>query len=166
MKKVTLAALGLASFLFAADPKADLIKHLNASKSFSLDVANAMPDAGYTFKAEDKVEPPDRTLGEIMLHIGQSTYSYCGAVSGNKPPAPPASAADKKAVVQYISDSFDSCVKAAEAEESLERMIKRGNNDVPARDLFWGMLAHDAHHRGQVEVYLRLKGIKPPAYRF
>lgn len=165
MKKTIFALLVGAVALSAADPKADLIKHLNASKAFSLDVANAMPAEAYTFQAEDKVQPPDRTFGEIMLHIGQSTYSYCGAVSGMKAPAAPA-ASDKTAVTQYISDAFDSCVKAASAEENLERMVKRGNNELAVREIFWAMLTHDAHHRGQMEVYLRLKGVKPPAYRF
>jgi len=27
------------------------------------------------------------------------------------------------------------------------------------------VLSHNAHHRGQMTTYLRLKGIKPPAYR-
>ncbi len=165
MKRTLFVLLAGAAALSAADPKADLIKHLNASKAFSFDVANAMPAEFFNFQAEDKVQPPDRTFGEIMLHIGQSTYSYCSAVSGTKPPAAPA-ATDKAAVTQYISDAFDSCVKAATAEESLERVVKRGNNELAVRELFWSALSHDAHHRGQVEVYLRLKGVKPPAYRF
>jgi uncharacterized damage-inducible protein DinB len=30
----------------------------------------------------------------------------------------------------------------------------------------WAYFTHTAHHRGQLEVYLRLKGIKPPDYEF
>ena len=150
---------------FAADPKADMLKHLEASKSFTMDVANAMSVTGYTAKAEDKVEPPDRTFGEIMVHIAQSTYGACAAIAGEKAPAPP-SAADKTAVVQFVSQAFDTCLKATAKEETLERMVKRGANEVSVREILWGTLVHDAHHRGQVEVYLRLQGVKPPAYRF
>jgi len=28
------------------------------------------------------------------------------------------------------------------------------------------LLVHMAHHRGQAEVYLRLKGITPPPYKW
>ena len=35
-----------------------------------------------------------------------------------------------------------------------------------ARELTLGVMTHMAHHRGQVEVYLRVKGIKPPTYKF
>jgi uncharacterized damage-inducible protein DinB len=30
----------------------------------------------------------------------------------------------------------------------------------------WAYFTHTAHHRGQLEVYLRLKSIKPPDYVF
>ena len=43
MKRTLFVLLAGAAALSAADPKADLIKHLNASKAFSVDVANAMP---------------------------------------------------------------------------------------------------------------------------
>jgi uncharacterized damage-inducible protein DinB len=41
----------------------------------------------------------------------------------------------------------------------------------PARNLtgyewLWSYFTHTAHHRGQAEVYLRVKGIKPPTYVF
>jgi uncharacterized damage-inducible protein DinB len=30
----------------------------------------------------------------------------------------------------------------------------------------WAYFTHTAHHRGQAEVYLRIKGIQPPDYVF
>lgn len=40
----------------------------------------------------------------------------------------------------------------------------RPNGSV--RDALLNMYMHVAHHRGQAIVYLRLKGIKPPEYRY
>jgi len=34
------------------------------------------------------------------------------------------------------------------------------------RQILSAMFTHTAHHRGQAEVYLRLKGIVPPKYRY
>ena len=34
------------------------------------------------------------------------------------------------------------------------------------RELTQAVAMHMAHHRGQIEVYLRLKDIKPPDYKF
>jgi uncharacterized damage-inducible protein DinB len=41
-----------------------------------------------------------------------------------------------------------------------------GRKDCIGRQILLGMFAHTAHHRAQLEVYLRLKGIVPPAYTF
>jgi len=30
----------------------------------------------------------------------------------------------------------------------------------------FGVFVHTAHHRAQCEVYMRVKGIKPPSYTF
>ncbi|MGZ3439408.1 MAG: DinB family protein [Polyangia bacterium] len=35
---------------------------------------------------------------------------------------------------------------------------------LPGRELLLAMYIHVAHHRGQAEIYLRDKGIKPPSY--
>jgi uncharacterized damage-inducible protein DinB len=34
------------------------------------------------------------------------------------------------------------------------------------RELLLAAYVHLAHHRGQAEIYLRIKGIKPPPYVF
>jgi uncharacterized damage-inducible protein DinB len=36
---------------------------------------------------------------------------------------------------------------------------------LPGRDILLAMYIHVAHHRGQAEIYLRDKGIRPPGYR-
>ena len=42
----------------------------------------------------------------------------------------------------------------------------QGRSDPEGRAMILNMFVHTAHHRAQCEVYLRLKGIKPPNYRF
>ncbi|HWC19110.1 MAG TPA: hypothetical protein VG498_19015 [Terriglobales bacterium] len=42
----------------------------------------------------------------------------------------------------------------------------RGRTDPDGRAMMMNMLVHTAHHRAQCEVYLRVKGIKLPDYRF
>jgi hypothetical protein len=36
---------------------------------------------------------------------------------------------------------------------------------LPGREVLLAMYVHVAHHRGQAEIYLRDKGIRPPSYR-
>jgi len=37
---------------------------------------------------------------------------------------------------------------------------------MTAFEWLWAYFTHTAHHRGQSEVYLRIKGIKAPEYVF
>src|SRR4051794_35871482 len=61
------AALGLFTAQAQAGPYlSEFSKHWDLSKQFTIDVANAMPDANYTFKPN----PEEMSFGEVMIHIG------------------------------------------------------------------------------------------------
>jgi uncharacterized damage-inducible protein DinB len=38
--------------------------------------------------------------------------------------------------------------------------------NASSRDALLNMYMHTAHHRGQAIIYLRLKGVEPPQYRY
>jgi uncharacterized damage-inducible protein DinB len=40
------------------------------------------------------------------------------------------------------------------------------NRKMLGLEWIWSYFTHTAHHRGQAEVYMRVKNVKPPAYRF
>jgi uncharacterized damage-inducible protein DinB len=42
----------------------------------------------------------------------------------------------------------------------------KGRTDPDGRAMVLNMFVHTPHHRAQCEVYLRVKGIKPPDYTF
>jgi hypothetical protein len=45
-------------------------------------------------------------------------------------------------------------------------VYKFQSQPVLGYDVLWYAFTHTAHHRAQAEVYLRLKNIKPPSWRF
>jgi uncharacterized damage-inducible protein DinB len=47
-----------------------------------------------------------------------------------------------------------------------DKVVGPPNRNLTGAEWLWSYFTHTAHHRGQAEVYLRLKGIKPPAYEF
>jgi uncharacterized damage-inducible protein DinB len=49
-------------------------------------------------------------------------------------------------------------------EEQLGKVHNSPDGRLPGREVLLAMYVHVAHHRGQAEVYLRDKGIKPPSY--
>jgi uncharacterized damage-inducible protein DinB len=50
--------------------------------------------------------------------------------------------------------------------EKLSAMVGPEGRQMTAFEALWSYFTHTAHHRGQAEVYLRVKGIKPPDYVF
>jgi uncharacterized damage-inducible protein DinB len=141
----------------------ELLKHWESSKDLTLQVANAMPDDAYSFKATDA----EMSFGGQMNHIAQADQNYCAFAMGDKP-SDMAAGDTKAAAVKNLNAAFDYCIagigKLTDAD--LQKQISVRGKTSSAFELFWGGFTHTAHHRGQAEVYLRLKGITPHAYKF
>ncbi len=142
-------------------------KHWTTAKGLALAVADAMPPADYAFKPVQE----QMSFGEQMLHIAQSNFGYCAFIADTKSPYPePAKDAriEKTAAMKDLAGSFDYCSKVFSGldEAKLSQMHGSGKRSFSSMDTMLGVMVHMAHHRGQAEVYLRLKGIKPPEYKW
>ncbi len=145
----------------------EFVQNWKTSKEFTLAVAEAMPAENYDFRPN----PEEFTFGALMLHIAQSQAFRFSQVAGVKFPLARAEKNDKETSLRQLRESFDFCIDLAPklTPEQLDRMIKvdwYGRSEATGRQVVLAMFTHTAHHRGQAEVYLRAKNIKPPAYRF
>lgn len=141
-----------------------LQKHWQSSKELTLAVANAMPEDGYSFKATDA----EMSFGAQMNHIAQADNNYCSLAIGEKAPTNKQTDTSKAAAIQNLNAAFDYCLAgiAKMTDAELEQKVTARGSEISRFELFWGGFTHTAHHRGQAEVYLRLKGITPPTYKF
>ena len=108
------------------------------------------------------------SFGELMLHIASTNYFFCAGLKDSDPPSVSSpSASDKDAVVKFLSGSFGYCssVISGLSEAQLIGYHNSPDGRMPGRDVLLAMYVHVAHHRGQAEIYLRDKGIRPPNYR-
>jgi uncharacterized damage-inducible protein DinB len=73
----------------------------------------------------------------------------------------------KDDALQYLADSFDFCNQAVASmtPEKMDALVGTSRKTT-GFEWLWSYFTHTAHHRGQAEVYLRVKGIKPPDYVF
>ena len=144
--------------------KATFAKHWRMAKEFTLAVAEAMPAESYDFKPT----PEQMTFGRLMTHIGAQNSDSCAVATGTTA-LPEPSARDKAAAIKYLTETFDACAAALEAmppERLGAEVYKFQGQPVLAHEALWYTFTHMAHHRGQAEVYLRLKNVTPPAWRF
>ena len=177
MRMRTLTLLGaflvtLPAVAAESDFKAMFVKHWQMAKEFTLAVAEAMPAESYNFKPN----PEELSFGQLMIHIASQNSDSCASATGTKPPlsipssdimVPPET--DKPTAIKLLTLSFDTCAKELDAmppEQWNKEVYKFRGQPVLASEALWYTFTHTAHHRGQAEVYLRMKNIKPPAWRF
>jgi uncharacterized damage-inducible protein DinB len=176
---VVLLALALAPYSMAQTAKVDSLLEMNEfvqdwkiSKQFTLDVANAMPAEFYSFKPNAE----EMTFGEQIIHIAGANVFRFQQITGSEPPflfnpakLPPT---DKATATKLLEQSFDYVISVLPGitSEQLKRTWHipswKGRSDPDGRAMIVNMFVHTAHHRAQCDVYLRLKGIKPPDYTF
>jgi len=148
----------------AASPAGEYAQHFPALSQLSVAVAQAMPADQYTFKPH----PESMAFGELMLHIASTNFAFCaGLKDAEAPSAAVPAATDKDGVVKFLAASFDYCsgIIPNLSEAQLSQAHNSPDGHLPGRDVLLVMYIHVAHHRGQAEIYLRDKGIKPPGYR-
>jgi uncharacterized damage-inducible protein DinB len=152
----------LAAHAAAAEAAGEYAKHFDALSKLSVAVAQAMPADQYSFRPH----PESMDFSQLMSHIATTNYQFCAGLKDAAPPSLP-SPTDKDAVVKFLSDSFDYCsgVLPALTDEQLIKSHDSPDGHLPGREILLAMYVHVAHHRGQAEIYLRDKGIKPPSYR-
>lgn len=157
------------SFVFSAGVSAapssaagEYAKHFAALSGLSVAVAQAMPADQYGFRPH----PESMDFGQLMSHIAITNYQFCAGLKDSQPPTLP-SPSEKDGVVKLLSDSFAYCTEVISNLTDAQFSAAHDSPDghLPGREVLLAMYVHVAHHRGQAEIYLRDKGIRPPSYR-
>ncbi len=176
-KFVTTSALGAGCLAVASSSKlfaggeSDFIPTVKKvwakSKESFLEFAKAMPDEKYGFKPTEEV----MSFAEQVLHTIGGSYWFFAALKGEKPPkSEDALKADGKTKADVIKLVEEADAYADEFMNGLTETIaheeaKMGENALAKWKMILFGIDHITHHRGQLVVYLRLNGIKPPQYR-
>lgn len=155
------------------------LEFLEESKSYTLELAEAMPADKYTFKPHDSV----RSFGEQMAHIGMSSKFLLGNfVKGEPFPTDPKVFAEIGKMEKEMGTSKEACIKTLiEAFNDIESTYKSMDDAAmkeeftvpfdpkqpkfPKSKAFKFIKNHMIHHTGQALVSLRMQDVKAPAYR-
>ena len=175
----TTAAIALAAFALA-NPfdsntvvendtiKEGMVADWERSKAFSLKYIDAMPEESINYKPTDDV----RTFAQQYLHIAQGNIGLVGnATDAEKIYASVNLEQEEKfynkaALSALTAEAYDWCIDAVKSMNmsKAQEMVGPNENFMFER-IEWAKKAfeHQAHHRGQTSIYLRMKGIEPPA---
>lgn len=141
-----------------------LIKWENA-RSYTLEVAELMPASHYNYQPTAEV----MTFGEQLLHLTHNMNwlgeRYLGAKSHSYTLRD--TMYSKEVLLQILEEGFQNAAKAMESlsAEEAEESVDFFAGPMTKGQIVLLMHDHLTHHRGQMVIYLRMNGIKPPRYR-
>jgi uncharacterized damage-inducible protein DinB len=163
-------AAGSTSKLFADESSSMVPVMQNVwkqAKGYTMEFAEAMPDEKYGFKPTEEVY----SFAEQLLHLAGGNYWFFATIKGEKSPKSEeefkSEGKTKTDVIKLVEESFafgDAVVDGL-TEKILHEEVAMGKNKLVVWKLLLFCVDHISHHRGQMVVYLRLNGIKPPQYR-
>lgn len=138
------------------------------ARDYTKEYLDAMPADGYSFKPT----PDIRSFSEQMMHLAAANFSFGARLTGQTNPyqLPQGESLEKKfktkeEVTKVVMESYDfmiTGVKGLTDAKLNERSPAQGLNR-PRAAVLDAAFEHQTHHRGQTTIYLRLKGVTPPA---
>jgi uncharacterized damage-inducible protein DinB len=139
------------------------IKWKNAS-DYTLEFARAMPESFYDYTPT----AVEMTFREQLKHVaGNMIWLSSSYLEGSQTHIDPTKTGDsKKEIIAMLEKSF------AYASQTIDKLTEKELNEkvnffagqMTRRRILLLLTDHVTHHRGQLVVYLRLKGVEPPKY--
>jgi len=176
MKKVslllTVLALIASGSVFAQFTQSQLVAEWQRAKLYTKSYLDAMPEDGYNFKPTPEI----RSFAQQMLHIADANYIFATVASDKPNPIGETFASShdlnektvsptKGSVTKAVMDSYDWVISTLQhmTPDQMQETTKFGKHDITRSGLFGKAFEHQTHQRGQTTIYLRLKGVTPPA---
>lgn len=132
------------------------------SKKYTLAFLDKMPAEHWAFKPVPEINE----FAQQAVHIADGNYLLAGAVAGEKPAKPTPAKFTPETIRTYVAASYDYAAKVLGglSDQAVGQTVDFFQEKLTRGTLAFRLLDHAAHHRGQMVIYLRLKGVVPPEY--
>jgi len=134
--------------------------------AYTLEFAEAMPAEKYDFKPVDEVRTYAEQLGHIVENLHWLNSKFIAEKENSFVP-PDWAKQNKQEIINRLKKIFVEVANSIKElnEADLKTPVKFAGENLDKEQIVYLMRDHMTHHRGQLVVYLRLNGIKPPQYR-
>lgn len=133
-----------------------------STKNNILRSAEKMPEENYGFKPAPRV----RTFGQILGHVAEEQYIFCGAVRGEQKAVDIEKTKTSKAdLLAALRESFAYCDAAYDGltDRAAVEMVRVGAAEHTKLRMLWVNTVHGNSHYGNLVTYMRVKGLVPPS---
>jgi uncharacterized damage-inducible protein DinB len=125
--------------------------------------ADKMPEEKYAFKPTDSV----RSFGQVLAHVADGQYEFCGAAAGKSDSMNIEQTAKTKAdIVAALKAAFAYCdaIYAGMTDAKAAEMIPAfGGLKITRLSMLDFNVSHTMEHYGNLVTYLRIQGMVPPS---
>ena len=136
--------------------------YMNAKQDILLS-ANKMPAEKYAFKPTDSV----RSFGQVLAHVADGQYEFCGAAAGNHDQKGiEQSAKTKTEIVAALKAAFAYCdvIYGGMTDAKAVEMIPAfGGAKITRLSMLDFNVSHTMEHYGNLVTYMRIQGMVPPS---
>ncbi|MGB8193676.1 MAG: DinB family protein [Chitinophagaceae bacterium] len=147
--------------------KAQLLRDWERAKAYTKEYLDAMPEDGVNYKPTPEI----RSFAEQMLHLSQANIGLSSNATGRERIYPGKNLEKmeefktKAALTKVVMEGYDFVIEGIKNFDAskFEERVKRGNFDETKLAWLNKAFEHQTHHRGQATIYLRMKGVTPPA---
>lgn len=165
MKRYTFLLLFVSAITSAQNQVTDaFLEKWTNSKTYLLEVAEAMPEDLYDFKPTER----EMTFGQQLVHIKENMEWLSNTYFTEQPyeKSKDAKSYTKEETIILIERSFNQVYEIiAKSDPKLLDEKKAFFAGVKTKLQILNLLQdHVTHHRGQLLVYLNLNNIQPPKY--
>ncbi|MEO0895346.1 MAG: DinB family protein [Bacteroidota bacterium] len=138
----------------------EIIKRWKGNQRYTLKLIQAMPEEEFDFKAAEGTKSFRSQCSHITTWLRtHSRFVTEKEMDKLKPKS-------KEEIVQALNGFFDDFIAFLQGtnEDELAQKVKVFYGTLSKEFIIQTMDNHLSHHRGQMIIYLRLKGITPPSY--
>jgi uncharacterized damage-inducible protein DinB len=125
--------------------------------------ADKMPEDKYAFRPIDSV----RTYGQVLAHVADGQYEFCGAAAGKQDEKGiEKTAKTKAAIIAALKSAFAYCddIYAGMTDAKAAEMIPAfGGAKITRLSMLDFNVAHTMEHYGNLVTYMRIEGLVPPS---
>jgi uncharacterized damage-inducible protein DinB len=164
MIALLVAAPAWAQSAAPADPMVASSKRLfMIVKDYIVRTAEMAPADKYSYKPVDGV----RTMGQLLAHVADSQYEFCGAAKEGHAVSKGVekSATTKEAITKALNEAFAYCESTYAGMTDAEgaHMVNLFGMKMTRLGVMDFNVAHTFEHYGNLVTYMRMNGMVPPS---
>jgi len=151
----------------SSDRVNELIADWERAKAFTKEYLEAMSDEGLSYRPT----PEARSFAEQMLHLAMGNQGIVStSLQKERLFTENIEKSDqyktREALTKAVMESYDFVIASIKElnDDQLKEKVKFFNGQEYTRETGLAKaFEHQTHHRGQTTIYLRMKGVTPPA---